>query len=166
MLWVIVPTHGRTKQEGVHHAAIELAAKLTARERVLPVFTTPPGRRAPYYDGETILQPYDRGSAPEILLALHRIESKDPHAIVVVLPAETARLDALEKATSVAIEHAVATDRCVLVRGPAESRARLVVAAPLQRLMDLFHEGASWLVELLRDFFGAASPLLPRTLEE
>src|SRR5688572_17939097 len=107
MLWVVVPTHGRLAGQGEHLAALDLARTLAAPERVLPVYTSAPGKRSPYYDGEQILQPYDRGSAAELLLALHRIETIDPNAMVVVLPAEASKLASIDRALEAAIERAV-----------------------------------------------------------
>src|SRR5687768_6048084 len=165
MLWVVVPTHGRIAGRAEHLSALDVARLLTAPERVLPVFTNAPGKRTPYYDGEKILQPYDRGSAAEILLALHRIETVDPQATVVVLPADASKLELLQ-AIEAAIERATTTDRCILVFERVSAPWTGALAAPLPRLMEVFQEEAPWLVVVLRDFFNAASPLLPRTLEE
>jgi hypothetical protein len=158
MLWVVVPTQGSILDPDREIEALDLARRLAPPDRVLPVFTTPPGKRAPYFDGERILQPYHRGSAAEVLLALHRIERVDPDAVVVVLPADT--VGRFDVAIEAAVERAIASDRCTVVAGTR------VVVAPLRRLMMVFREEASWLVSVLRDFFNATSPLLPRTLEE
>lgn len=72
---------------------IDRALRLIAPERLVAVVTRDQAGR---YDADLvalpgiqrIVQPVDRGTAPEILLPVLRIVRQDPHAIVVILPSE------------------------------------------------------------------------------
>lgn len=87
------PRWARMAPDTSFRRTVERALRLIASERIVAITTR---EQAARYEAELdalpgvqrIVQPVDRGTAPEIFLPVLRIARQDPHAIVVVLPSE------------------------------------------------------------------------------